>query len=201
MNDQIVKFLAKNADLPVSWQGLTLRIFQADSGKLAMMLEIGPATTQANLKNAWADIRDWKKRLTVWQGSWGFGSTSIYEQLLQKHTDGASYSVLAQDLNQEIEDNLQSFVTAKQTVSKIDPNLGWLAGPGRGIFGIHRARDLLQALIPTADSEVWLASAIENIEAGERAFPPSAPVTDGDVRERIRSWKQKRGSKDLGRSD
>lgn len=192
MDEEALEFIASNSDLPIILPGVVIHFAHQLDGKLRMMLELGPATTQQNLRDAWPSIQEWKKRLTSRQGAWAIGgSDEIYERLLREKNRGASYGELAQRVNLEIEEVLAAFVESRRELPDVEPSWDWLAGPGRAIFAVHRARQLLKAMQPTKDPETWIKIGTGNLEVGQPAFPLDLPVTLEDVRERLRSWSRK----------
>ena len=203
MNEHVLRFLSENDDIPLAGEdGVVLR-FQAGhrpDSWIDMTLVVDEDTTMDAIRLSWGLIRQWRERLTRYQGRWSLGGDNAFYRDVSFCNDrlGQSYQRIAELINTSIADCLWEYAeyerefqaASRRFESRLDVYL-WRSehNPWR----LAHALDLMRvAGISEKDRHEWVRNGLENLAEDRSPFPPESPVSTRMIRERVRMWRDKR---------
>lgn len=176
MDDSIRDFLLYNRDMRVFHEnGLAVWFRVKESGRISMFIDIEEETTRDQIAEAWPLIKQWRERLSEYQPSHGNYFFRYFHALKQ---GGYSYRDIADAINHSIEAYIRQ---GYEDLKARDPRK---PSP----TSIVCAAGLMTLMgIDDDTKREWIVSALENIEAGQQAFPLESPIDASRVRERLRN--------------
>ena len=165
-----------------------------------MTLVVDEDTTIDAIRLSWGLIRQWRERLTGYQGRWTLGGDNAFYRDVWFCNDrlGQSYQQIAELINISIADCLREYAdyerefqaARRRFESRLDVYL-WRSehNPGQ----LAHALDLMRvAGISEKGRHEWVRNALENLAEGQNPFAPESPVSTQMIRERVRKWRDKR---------
>lgn len=187
-------------DLEVYFPGGILLSF-TPMGPYRLRINISDDTSIDDLRAAWRDIAEWRRRLIDQFGVWiGPGPTRLYSRLASLKKS-KSYAQIAMDLNQEIVRLLLDYLDGKpdRDSNRFETEIQYreeLERPPESApwdFGLREARKLLILMgLREEEADLRLRIIARNLVTGRDPFQPGEdePITKDHVRKRIDAWKK-----------
>lgn len=197
---KILRFEGDNCDLPIAFEGCSIR-FENPDGHIRLLLELREDATLESIKENWRIIKEWQRRLFKWQGPWTIGGKTGFLAGLDLLKEDLSYSEIADKLNDTVVKELTSYLAYEREFEKARHSFKtwgdfylwrWWDIEGVSPSGLDHARELLEDMgMRKDDAQTWCDEILANLRAGEPPFlPDGGPITEDRVRETIRYWRK-----------
>lgn len=191
------RFEGKNDDLPIAMEGVIFRVVKLEN-RLRIMVEVQENTTHEQLRNAIPLAIEWRNRLLDFQGPSLAGVNGFLEILLLRHENGKSYSMLAEQVNQKVEELLEeyskvlsAYELAKYNFRTMGDFFDWQSKLENNPSSLSHVILLLKAFKMNQDEiDEILANGLRRIQEGEKPFEKGYPVSRARIIETLRSWKR-----------
>lgn len=199
-SESALQFLADNYDLPRSPGESAVQISVVARGnRLQLVLEIGEAFTNDQVKAILPELHEWRDRLLAHQGAWTSGGHGeLREQLATLHDQGQSYARLARSVNRMVADELTPFqpffkhlLVTQGHFPSAQAYFEWHRAR-HGSYLFAEARRLLSHLgVKVQEINEILGGAVDRLAEGQPAFYSNDPISKAQIRNAIRSWGRK----------